>query len=366
MINNDNQLLIDKTFEKHKKIIIDSCLSLQPNLQAIILYGGYGRDEGSWFQDDNGDWCPYNDYDLCIVSKLTTPLDVLESLKKSLAKELGIKWIDLSQFHPEQMKELRITILNYDFKNGSKVIFGDTTVLDLIPFIESTQITMGEAKVLFFTRLYTLIGSLGGKGLNEVLSGESSRFFRNQMAKAVLAVVDVLLLAKNSYDASYCKRLERVAEMYPEKQELLKLSRWALAEKLQPQAPLMSPDEVRNLYGLVHKHFFAEMYRGLSLHFCKAVNGPEDIEYCMKWSPITMLKRLWCFVRFLDFRVERKIDIMLAQSYIAAAWGPSNISEKLLSRGIAMLRRVDDRVPQDITWDDARMEAARLRMVKQP
>jgi len=358
----NEQYLVNKVLKAHKKIIIDHCFSIQPDLTAVILYGSYGQNEGSWFQDISGDWKPYNDYDLCIVSHKRIPAEHLKSLKNTLAKEIGIKWIDLSQFHPDDMKRMQPSILNYDFKNAGKVIYGNSTVLDLIPVIDRADLSMRDAKILFFTRLYTLLGSLGEKGLDIELEGEASRFFRNQMAKAILAVVDVLLLAKGAYDTSYRKRVEQVAKLYTEKEELLELSRWALAEKLRPQAPMMEPKEVRVLYSLVHKHFFAEMYWGLRIYFGKAVNSPEDVEHCMKWHPILIMKRISWIVRFRNFREERRIDVMLAQSYIAAAWSPDGINKNKLSRGIAFLRRADGRVNQQMTWDEARLEAARLRM----
>lgn len=358
---NDCELQANVT-KIHLQVIVERCLELKPDLTAIILYGGYGRDEGSWFQNTDGQWKPYNDYDLIIVSRKKISMEVLKSLKTTLAKQIGIKWIDLSQFHPDDMRRMRPSIFNYDLKYASKVIYGDSTILDLIPKIDPESLPMIEIQTLFFTRLYTLLGSLGPKGFDEELCEEASRFFRNQMAKAVLAIVDVLLLSKGSYDASYRKRIERVAELYTEKKELLELSRWALAEKLRPRAPVMCPEEVRTLYGLVHKYFFAEMFWGLSVYFGKVVNSPEDVEHCMKCHPILIMKRMWWIMRFRNFREERRIDVNLAQSYIVAAWNPDAIDKNMLSRGIALLCRADGRVPQQMTWDEARLEAARLRM----
>jgi hypothetical protein len=221
---------------------------------------------------------------------------------------------------------------------------------------------MVEAKILFFTRLYTLLGSLDERGLNTTLKGEASRFFRNQMAKAILAVVDVLLLAKNAYDASYSKRVEIALRLYPEKEEFHKLCQWALAEKLRPQAPLMNADDVRSLYKRVHTFYFTEMYRGLSIYFGKSVSSPADVEHCMKWLPSSMLRRIWWIMKYRNFRVERQVAVMVAQGYIAAAWRSDGINKDDLNRGISLLRRADARVAQEMTWDVARLEAARLRM----
>ena len=352
----------EEILQQHLQLIIDACAQLCPTLRAIILYGGFGRDEGSWFQDEQGVWRPYNDYDICVITNRKAPKAKVKDVEQSLAKKIGINWIDLGQLSPEEMKGLRPSIKNYDFKNASKVIHGDATVLDMIPEIDATTLPMKEAQVLYFTRLYTLIGSLDKNGLEQDLQGEASRFFRNQMAKAILAVVDVLLLAKGAYDASYRKRVERVAELYPEKENFLELGRWALDEKLRPQSPKMKSPEVRQMYQSVHSYYLPQMYRALSLRFGKRITGPSDIEFCMKWIPISLLKRVYWMLKFRDLRAERTISVQLAQSYVAAAWAPDRINKKLLQQAVALLRRVDDRLSTGLTWDQARLEAARLRM----
>ena len=352
---------MQEVLQRHLRLIVEACKNLQPNLTAVILYGGFGRDEGSWLQDSDGTWRPYNDYDICIVTDQKAPAHEVKALEKSLAQEIGINWIDLSQLSPDEMKRLRLSIKNYDFKNASKVIYGDKTVLDRIPAMDASTLPMKEAQILYFTRLYTLLGSLDENGLDQNLGDEPSRFFRNQMAKAILAIVDVLLLAKGAYDASYCRRVERVVQLYPEKKELIELSRWAHGERLRPQAPDMNSRQARRMYQSVHGHYFSEMYRALSLHFAKRIDGPQDVEFCMKWLPLNLLKRFYWLLKFRSLRAEKQVSLMLAQSYLAAAWAPDRINEKFLRQGLALLRRLDDRLSTESTWDQARLEAARLR-----
>jgi len=279
-----------------------------------------------------------------------------------LAKQIGIRWVDISQMTSTELRKIQPSIYSYDLKYASKVIHGDQSVLDFIPEINPAKLPLKEIEILFFTRLWTLLGSLDENGFGCDLVGENSRFFRNQMAKAILAAVDVLLLVVGAYDASYCERVERIAKLYPGKDDVLKLSRWALTEKLSPQVPMMHPEEIRELYRSVHSLFFREMYRGLSLHFGRPISNPVNIEYNIKWLPKTIMRRLWCFVKFRSLRMEQQISIMLAQSYIAAAWNTDGINEKWLSRGITFLRRIDDKVNHQINWDEARLEVARLRM----
>ena len=351
-----------ETLDRHLQIIVKACAELCPTRVAIILYGGFGRDEGSWFQDEHAAWRPYNDYDICIVSNTKASVSDVRSAEDRLAQEIDINWVDLSQLSTKELKRLRPSIRNYDFKNASMVIDGDETVLDLISEIVASKLPMKEAQILFFTRLYTLLRSLDERGLAVDLKSGGSRFFRNQMAKAILAVVDVLLLAKGAYHASYCERVERVAILFPEKKNFLDLSHWALAEKLRPRAPEMNSRDVRDMYESVHNYYFAEMYRALSLRFGKRVIGPRDVEICMKWLPVSLMKRLLWAVKFRGLRMEKQVSLLLAQNYIAAAWRTDGVDEAFLNRGIAHLRHVDCSVPEHMSWDEARIQTARLRM----
>jgi hypothetical protein len=355
-------LSYEPVFQQHLACIKETCKEVFPELLAAILYGSYGREEGSWYQDDNCKWHPYNDYDICVITKQKLPKQTINTLKNYLVRILGIKWIDLSQFSPDEMRQLQPSIFNYDLKKGSKVIYGNPAILDLMPEIDPTSLPYKEVQTLFFTRLYALLGSLKENGFNTILEGEDSRFFRNQMAKAVLAVVDVLLLAKHAYDSSYKKRVKLVSELYPDKKEFIVLSRWALAEKLRPKATVIQPNEVRDMYQIVHKYYFVEMYASLSKHFGKDVSGPEDIDFCMNWTLPRLIRRLFWLFRFRDLRMEHQISVMLAQTYIAVAWQPFGINIKRLSRGVALLRRIDRKLPKKLNWDRARLEAARLRM----
>lgn len=353
---------INKILNQHLGVIVDDCKEALPELTAIILYGSYSHGEGSWIQETDGCWRPYNDYDILIVTERMLAHKTLSEFKKSLAKKIGIQWVDLSQVHPAKLKRLKPSILNYDLKYVSKVIYGDINILKLIPEFSKSSIPMIEIQTLYFTRLYTLIGSLGEHGLESDLEGDDSRFFRNQMAKAILAIVDVLLLMRYSYDPSYRLRVERVAELYPKKEKFLELSRWALNEKLRPQALKMEAKAVKELYDDVCEYYFSEMHRGLSKHYSRCVSGPRDIERFVKWLPLNVLKRLYWICRFCGFKMEKRIAVMLAQSYVASAYYYGRTGEDYLLCGNELLQKVDPKLPSEMGWNQARLQAARLRM----
>lgn len=44
----------NKVLQQHLHLIVNASRDLLPDLTAIILYGSFGRDEGSWYQDKQG------------------------------------------------------------------------------------------------------------------------------------------------------------------------------------------------------------------------------------------------------------------------------------------------------------------------
>jgi hypothetical protein len=358
----DQNASIREVFDRHMAMIVEACRNADADPVAIILYGGYGRDEGSWFQDEDGAWHPYNDYDVRIIGDRPVPPSRMKAIEAKLLEEIDIRWIDISHRLPKALKGLKPSILNYDLKYASKILYGDGRVLDLIPEIRAESLPMREAQVLYFTRLFTLLGSLDEDGFDHPLKGEASRFFRNQMAKAILAVVDVLLLERGAYDASYRTRVERVAELHRGDEELVSLSLWALEEKLRPQAPTMEPLEVLDLYRAVVRQFLPHMYRALSLRFGRPIRGPRGVEFALRWRPVSLLKRIYGLIRFRSMLTENRLRVQLAQSYIAAAYEEGEGRERHLRRGASLLRAIDAEVPAEMDWNEARVTAARLRL----
>ncbi len=351
-----------EVLERDLRLIVASCLERFPNLRAIILYGGYGRGEGSWYQDSDGAWHAYNDYDVLIVSEKRAPKTELGALEKRLAKKIGIRWVDLGLKTSADLRAWNQSILSYDTKYASKVLYGDASVLDEIPEVKADRLPWVEARVLYQVRLYTLLGSLGPNGMAVTLHDEEARFFRNQMAKAILAAVDVLLLAHGRYHASYRERVRRVLELYPDRQNLQELCPWALSEKLRPQAPEMKPHEVARLYHSARDLFLREMYPALSKEFGRRIEGPLDVVRASRWLPTALLKRIYWVAKFRGLRMEREQAVFFAQAFLVSAFRRDGIHEPDLRHAILHLRFADPGISASLDWNQARIEASRLRM----
>ena len=330
---------------------------------AIVLHGAYGRGEGSWVAGADGGSRPYNDYDLLLLLNKKIPPDTLNRYQRQLADALAIRWVDIGQKTKQALRRLRPSIYNYDLKYASKVIYGDSKVLELIPHIRPEALPLREAETLFLTRLWTLLGSLDEDGLSVSRDGDDSMFFRNQMAKAVLAVVDVLLLQKSSYHWSYKERIRTAIRLYPDLSDLHDKFKWALEEKLHPKSVPMSTSSVVKLYAEVHHLFFKHMTGALSQLYNRKITSVAEFEQAYRSSLHTTIKRIGYWLLKRTLRFERVLRINIAQAYIAAAYGQAACKTHDLQYGVELMRSVDPSVPMNLSWDEARVRVAKLRMV---
>ena len=302
-----------------EKIIKISLAKLdKDNIVSIYLYGGYGRGEGSWvIEEINGlrEVKPFNDYDIALIVKKKFPLEKLRQLESELKNHLDVKWIDLCQYTKLNLKLFKVTIKNYDFKYASKWIYGRSDMLEYIPVMNVKSISLKDVETLYITRLWTLIGSFPVEGLVQ-MSKEKEMFFRNQMAKGILAIVDCVLLLNKEYDPSYKKRVQKIAN-YSNDIELLDLANWALKEKLNPRSVGMEDKQVLDLYTNVRKLFFKYFYSTLSRRYNYKISKPEDVYTFIKYNPLNLIKEKIKKFVFNDNRNELHMYLLALQGYIA-------------------------------------------------
>jgi hypothetical protein len=353
---------INSVLSKHIEYISKKICSRYTSIDAIILYGSYGRDEGGWYIDKNGKYSPYNDYDILIVSDEKKHVNTIRTLKKEMAAEIGIRWIDIGQKNMRELCKYNPSIYNYDLKYGSKVIYGQKQILSKIPEYPANEIPLHEIEVLFFTRLWTLLGSLEDKGVSSDRVGESSRFFRNQMAKAILSIVDVKLLLLGKYSSSYKKRVRDISGLFLEYTELIDLAEWAINEKLSPSGIAMTSIENEELYGRVNKIFLNVMYEGLSSYYGATIEGPEQIEKQVKWSARNLFYRAARVLLKRNMGWEHHIGINLAQAYLAAAY-ESELKDEYIKKASMYIMKIDTPLQTSDSWDVLRERVCELRMI---
>lgn len=311
-LNKKIEQKLAKDIELIKKEIFKKISS--SNIISVFLYGGYGRDEGSWVIEGE-EIKPYNDYDIAIMVKKKVSPKFLKSIEQELKKQVDVKWIDICQYTKIRLKFFKVTIRNYDFKYASKCIYGDATFLKHIPYMDSRSIPLKDIDTLYKTRLWTLIGSFPVNGLRE-MSKEDEMLFRNQMAKSVLAIVDCILILKKKYNPSYIERV-KIISLESNDQKLINLANWAIKEKLHPKSIGMKKVEIIELYTNIRFLFFKYFFEGLSIYHGTEIKLPNNLNSYILYTPINLIKENIKYYLFGNSRDKQQKYLTIAQGYIA-------------------------------------------------
>ncbi len=177
--------------------------SLGERLVAIVLGGGFGRGEGC-FREEDGRLVPVNDLDLYLVLREPAPRETLAELESRIARDTLVGAVDLLPRLEGDLGALPPTIENVDLACGSRVVWGDAGVLERMSTIDPTSLPLWEAENLLRNRLVTLLeGHPSGAGPAPAVY---------QRAKAVLAVVDAMLVRDGRYVTRYAEKVERYLE----------------------------------------------------------------------------------------------------------------------------------------------------------
>ena len=308
-----NQISI---FKKELSLIIDEVKIFNPI--SIVLYGGYSRDEGGIIKKNKTKY-PYNDFDILLIVRKTIKNSQLVKIEKELKKKINIKWIDFTQKTIKEISRPGGTVFYYDLKYYGKVLYGNKDVLNHIPEINNCKIDKIEIDKLFSTRIWTFLGCFPEKSFTTI-NGEESRFFKNQMSKAILCLVDVFLIDKRIYTTLYSDKIPLIKKHH---KDLYELSKWAYKEKLTPSSGNMSGEEVRVFHLKVINIYFEVMisimsktktFPGLINHF--RFSTEENIKniYYKVFYGRSYLKKKLCMIyltySFIDnkyFKVAQKL-----------------------------------------------------------
>ena len=239
------------------------------------------------------------------------------------------------------------------------MLHGDPSLLDKLPEIQVHQISPWEVRKLYFTRLYTLLACVPDReAWSSGLTGESSRFFNYQLAKAVLAACDALLLTTGAYHWTYRQRVDRIADLPGADADTVTLARWALREKLRPTAGPIDGRQLRERYERVRALFQRHMFAALSCLYGRPITDPGDLERATRTSYGDRLRRLAACIRRTPY--QRRIRLGLAQSYLVSA-ATADAPPEILRRGLHWLSKVDAGVRDDWDWRQARRRVLQLR-----
>lgn len=351
--------MINKKMYEDIDVIVKRIIAeLEQQPYAIYLCGGYGRDEGAWWIDDAGNIRPYNDYDFAVITD--TPMERVRYLqiRKELAESVGISWIDINFYSPEELKTLSPSIKTYDLLNASKILYGNYSLNTVAPSISVSDIGDNDIDILYRTRLWTFLGSWTGSFRN--LDKHETMFFRNQMAKAILAACDMLLINNKAYDTSYKIRTERICELYADDSDLCEMAKWALNEKLRPQYTSIKKDDMESLYWRAKK-IFENAFRVSSPTRGYYYLNPDKTKTYYYRSTKYILSNSYNRLFKRSKGVERNRDVFLIQNYIFCANNRGVINNKYINKAIKLLQKWQYIDGDEYSWDDLRIIISDIR-----
>ena len=183
-------------------------------VSSIVLYGSFGRGEGSVTFHNNG-ITPLNDYDISVFLNWPYSLkpkkynSICEGLSNALELEIDIKQIDLSVTNLWRflIRRYRLfyTISTHDYVHGYKVLYGRFNIDRLSKYYLSSKIPLIEGAKFLYTRGIglLLLSYVKDRGIMD-LEAEVAIDYN----KICIALGDSFLVFKGVYNTSYLQRLE--------------------------------------------------------------------------------------------------------------------------------------------------------------
>jgi len=303
---------------------------------------------------------PYNDFDLLLVVDDKSHLDKsLNEFRASLALKIGVRWIDITLITKKDLIKTKNSIFGYDLKHGSTVIYGNPNILEIIPQLNN-NIDLHEGEVLFFTRLWTFVGSIGSI---KTLAGDDSRFFRNQMAKAIFSIIDVILLIERKYDSSYAQRLKIVSNLVNPfiSEDVLNIFEWALGERTNPKDVEMTANEVKDLYIKVanlYRHFMLIL---LSKKHKRNFSTVLQFNSFYRYSARINFKRLAYLLIKRNNKFERIYFTNIIQMNILSILLGEEDEQNMIAKSLILFKKIKHEMPYDADLNLVKAEVSKIR-----
>lgn len=351
----ENRLLHD--IEVIKRIILD----ILPAVETILLCGGYGRNEGAWIFE-NEIMKPYNDYDFAVISSKKYDRKLINTVRKKCAKEVDINWVDIDVYSINDLKKLKSKIKNFDLINGSKVVYGDFNIYDKCKKIKSENIGFLDIEILYYTRIWTFFGALPTTLFEKDFTKDESVFFKNQMAKAVLAIVDAVLVDMKLYVSSYHERVKRFCELGNCRYNdiaIKNLAKWALEEKLAPTQEAIHRNEAKELYNTVYELYYQNLAIRVGNHYgCKDL---MDLHEKKDNVILSKMKKAYHKLSHTYVAYDKAINMKYAQHFLFLAYNLGDYSSDAMKMVNLYMKDVIE-YNETYEWNSARVQIAKLRI----
>lgn len=353
-----NEEAIQAALQEKKEILTKRIVENMPELpQAIYLVGGYGRGEGAWYEDEIG-LHPYNDFDLAVVTDSPLPHEKTEILRKQLAQEVGIKWVDIDYYTIDKLSSLTPTIHNVDLLEGGSLIYGQDVIKQNHLSLNKQEIGVHDLVILYQTRMWTFLGSWEGPFRD--LDVAEARFFKNQMAKAVLAACDMRLVKLKQYVTSYRERANRVMNKFASDNNLCELVDWAIKEKMRPSSSDLAKQDMELLYFRV-KEAFLQSFEYAFGNYSSCYLNPYKTKWYYLLHTKTYLSHIYSLIRNHRSKVTRVVDVFYAMNYVLHSNNHGTIDCVMLKEASKLLIKHGFIKQPNSSWDELRILTANAR-----
>jgi hypothetical protein len=203
--------------ERVDRIVAAVAERMGPDLEAVLLAGGFGRGEGSVLRRADGSFHVVNDFDFELVyrepfgppaSKLWVHLRHrrgLQALAERFAREMDMKQVDLSLRAGHTLAAATPRLADYDLRHGHHLLWGASDPCQRMPAYAAADIPAHEGAWLLRNRGIGLL--LARLYLDHgFLDAGATENFYVEINKAALAMGDALWIVERRYDVQYATR----------------------------------------------------------------------------------------------------------------------------------------------------------------
>ena len=265
----------------------------EDNCVAILLIGSFGRGEGG-VKRRGDSWGIVNDIELDVIQHVPEPAR-LQDLGQQLAQRFGIYSVDIGVKSVKQLESMDYTMLAYDYKYGSQVVYGDVSVLSVMRDYDPAEMPVWEGARLLLNRGGGLIMhfTLPRYLIQNQLSEEVHQVLKNQLVKTAVALGDALIVCQHCYHHSYKVRWDIFKELAGNMDSLLTEDSIALINQCYEEKLYPSSYEFENLFARysrllraynpmfidVMSIYFGSTLADLNAYWQKMVDSSQKVSY---------------------------------------------------------------------------------------
>lgn len=217
---------VDKAIDQLLGHIVDRIVEDLPEVESVLLVGGFGRGEGS-VRFDGGSVKPVKDFDFSLIFNKKIPYDRVKIARERIRKELNSDY-SLSDLYPYRAftVDFNATTVNrmnlvpdimvYEAKVASHLIFGGDSRERI--HIDKKDVPLRSGARILFQKGISLIGQMSGSYLVKGAIPEDNReMFIYECMKVYVEIGTALSILGNIYEPSYRERSLLLEKTYKDK-----------------------------------------------------------------------------------------------------------------------------------------------------